>query len=184
MEDNKDMASSTETEQKENSEAVTQNTETERKIKTYTRDEVNKMMNAEKLKIKQELEAEFSAKQTEAEKLAKMDVEQKLKYQLEESNKALELERAKNNSLTLSNEAKTYAGSKGLPLAYIEDWDFSKESADSVKTKIDKLSELRSKDLEEYMNSKFKQSAPKAVDESKEKVDPYLQGYKNYKKKV
>lgn len=49
----------------------------ENKEKTYTRDEVNKMINAEKQKQRQAILEEMEAKKAEADKLAKMDEDQK-----------------------------------------------------------------------------------------------------------
>ena len=110
----------------------------------FSRDEVNKMLSAERNKIKDELFQEYESKKSEAEKLAKMDAEQKLNYELDlktEENEALTSEL---NSLKLKTQANTYANEKGLPLGYIEDWDFAKETADSVKERIDKLVKTRS----------------------------------------
>lgn len=178
MEDNENVVSSTETEQSES----TAQTE-EKKGKTYSRDDVNKMINAEKDKLRKELEDEFKAQKTEAEKLAKMDAEEKLKYELEQTKKELESVRTQNNSLTLKSEATSYAESKGLPLSYIEDLDFAREDANSVKTKIDKLVKVRNEDMEKYLKDKLKQPSPKAIDESKGKNDPFTKGYEDYMKK-
>lgn len=152
------------------------------KEKMFSRDEVNKMLSAERNKIKDELFQEYESKKSEAEKLAKMDAEQKLNYELDlktEENEALTSEL---NSLKLKTQANTYANEKGLPLGYIEDWDFAKETADSVKEKIDKLVKIRSADLDGYLKDKLKQPSPKAVDDSKKSSDPYIEGFKNYMK--
>lgn len=181
MEDNKDLVSSTVTEQ-ETSEV--QKGE-DKKEKMYSRDELYKIVNAEKNKVRDELLKEAETKKSEAERLAKMDAEQKLNYELEQKNKELEDYKKQINSLTLKAEATTYADQKKLPIGYIEDWDYSLETADSVKGKIDKLVSLRSKDVENYLNDKLKQNSPKAVeDSSKKKEDPYLKGYTDYLKKI
>lgn len=178
MKDNESMVSSTETGQVE---STTQKTAEEtQKEKTYSRSEVNKMMNAERDKLKQELLQEFESKKSEAEKLAKMDAEQKLNYELEQKTKENDSLKSQINSLTLRTQASSYANEKGLPMGYIEDWDFAKETAETVKEKIDKLSKLRSADLEGYLKDKLKQNPPKAVDSEKKTEDPYLKGFKNY----
>lgn len=150
------------------------------KDKKYSRDDVNKMISAERNKIKEELLKEYESKKSEAEKLAKMDVEQKLNYELEQKTKENEALINEINSFKLQTQANTYANEKGLPLGYIEDWDFAKETADSVKEKIDKLVKLRSADLDGMLKDKLKQPSPKAVDGSEKTSDPYLQGFKNY----
>ena len=49
----------------------------ENKEKTFTRDEVNKMINAEKQKQKQAILEEMEAKKEEADKIAKMEEDKK-----------------------------------------------------------------------------------------------------------
>ena len=154
----------------------------EKKERVYSRSEVNKMLNAERNKVRAEVLQEAETKKTEAEKLAKMDAEQKLNYELEKSRAEVETYKSQINALTLSKEATSYATEKGLPIGYIEDFDFAKETAESVKDKIDKLVELRSKDLSNYLNDKLKQPVPKAVETTKVVTDPYLQGFQNYMK--
>lgn len=155
----------------------------EKKEKMYSRSEVNKMLNAERNKVRTEVLQEAENQKTEAEKLAKMDAEQKLNYELEKSRAEAESYKSQVNALTLSKEATSYAAEKGLPIGYIEDFDFAKETAESVKEKIDRLVDLRSKDLSNYLNDKLKQPVPKAVETTKVDNDPYLQGFKNYMKK-
>lgn len=183
MEDNKSVASPTETGQV--AEETTQKTSVEetQKEKTYSRAEVNKMMSAEKDKIRNELLQEFESKKSEAEKLAKMDAEQKLNYELEQSKKENESLKSQLNSMTLRTQANTYANEKGLPIGYIEDFDYAKETAESVKEKIDKLVKLRSNDLDGMLKDKLKQSSPKAVGGNEKPEDPYLKGFKNYYQK-
>ena len=152
------------------------------KEKMFSRDEVNKMLSAERNKIKDELFQEYESKKSEAEKLAKMDAEQKLNYELDLKTKENEALTSELNSLKLKTQANTYANEKGLPLGYIEDWDFAKETADSVKERIDKLVKTRSADLDGYLKDKLKQPSPKAVDDSGKSSDHYLQGFKNYMK--
>lgn len=179
MKDNESMVSSTETEQVESTTEKTVEA-TQNKEKTFSRNEVNKMINAEREKLKTELLQEFETKKSEAEKLAKMDAEQKLKYELDlekERNKTLE---SRLNSMTLKTQANAIANEKGLPLGYIEDFDYSKETAETIKEKIDKLVKLRSNDLDGYLKDKLKQNPPKAVESNKEEKDPYIQGFKNY----
>lgn len=152
------------------------------KEKMFSRSEVNKMLSAERSKIKDELLQEYESKKTEAEKLAKMDAEQKLNYELDLKTKENEDLRNQLNSMNLRAQANTYASEKGLPIGYIEDFDFAKETADSVKEKIDKLVKLRSNDLDGYLKDKLKQPSPKAVEDNAKSSDPYLQGFKNYMK--
>ncbi len=174
------MDGSAETEQK----VQDDNSKEEKKEKTYSRDEVNKMLNAERNKLRKELEKEFQTEKSEAEKLAKMNTEQKINYELEQEKKKNQELTSQLNELTLKETAKNYAKDKGLPIDYIDLLDFKTESADSVREKIDKMSGVRIKDLEVSLNERLKQNPPKAVDGKKETEDPYLKGFKDYYKKL
>lgn len=176
------VVGSTETEQVAEETTKKAPVEENQKEKMYSRSEVNKMMNAEKDKIRNELLQEFESKKSEAEKLAKMDAEQKLNYELEQSKKENENLKSQLNSMTLRTQANTYANEKGLPLGYIEDFDYAKETAETVKEKIDKLVKLRSDDLDGMLKDKLKQSSPKAVGGNDKPSDPYIEGFKNYYK--
>ena len=72
----KDMVPTTENEEKVETPKVEE--------KTFTRAEVNKMINAEKQKERQAILEEMEAKKAEADKLAKMDEDQKKSYELEQ----------------------------------------------------------------------------------------------------
>lgn len=183
MDNNQDMVSSTETEQVDENTTNKSSIEETKKEKMFTRNDVNKIISAEKEKIRNELLQEFESKKSEAEKLAKMDAEQKLKYELDLKTKENEDLKNNINSLTLKTQANTYANEKGLPIGYIEDWDYAKETAESVKERIDKLVKTRSSDLESYLKDKLKQLPPKAIGDDGTPSDPYIQGFKNYMKK-
>lgn len=179
MEDNKEMVDVAENTSAEETAKITEK-KAKSDEKTYTRDEVNKIINAERNKVKEDLLKEYESKKSEAEKLAKMDAEQKLNYELEQKTKENEKLQSQLNAMTLKSQANSYANEKGLPIGYIEDWDFAKETADSVKEKIDKLTNLRSNDLNGYLKDKLKQQPPKAVDTKTSPEDPYIKGFKNY----
>lgn len=183
MEDNQKNVETT-AEKVENSASQSNTTDNQsegvdKKEKTYTRDEVNKIVNAERQKIRDEAEA----KRIEEEKKAKMNEDQKLNYELEQERKEKEELKKQLEAVNLKNEANNYADSKNLPLGYIEDWDFTRETTDSVKEKIDKLCALRGKDLSNYLNEKLKQNEPKAVEPNNKVEDPYIKGFKSYKNK-
>lgn len=115
--------------------------------------------------------------QSEAEKLAKMDADQKIKYQmkkLEEQNASLQ---GQINATNLYKQASAIANEKEIPLSYLDLIDFSKESAESVAAKIEMIAQTRSKDLEAYLSSKVRQRAPQ--ERSVQKIDPYIEGFKS-----
>lgn len=123
-------------------------------------------------------EEDYQAKLTEAEKLAKMSAEQKLKYELEKSNKERDEFRAKLEAGNLYKTASDIASDKGLPIGYLDLIDFSKENAETITNRIDKLVELRNKDMESYLNSKLQQPTPQERRESQIEIDPFIEGFK------
>ena len=109
---------------------------------------VAKSINTAKTNWQKDYDAKLQAEKTEAEKLAKMDADQRLKYELnkEKSEKA-ELQ-SKLNAINLYKTASDIAVDKELPIGYLDLIDFSKESAETITSKIEKLQELRNKDLQ------------------------------------
>lgn len=105
-------------------------------------------------------EAEEQTKRTEAEKLAKMDAEQKAKYELKKANEERDSALAKLNAYELKNTAIKIAQEKGLDITLLEDIDFSKQTADTITTIIDTKKAVFDKALEKAMNEKYKESTP------------------------
>lgn len=169
--------------------AVNESTETEvvkeevveqPKERTFTRSELNKIINAEREKVRSQVVQEMEAKRTEAERLAKMSVEEKNQYQINQLTKRNQELESQINANSLRVQANKYAQEKGLPTIYLDDLNFAQESAETVKAKIDKLAFIRAKDMEFALKSKLRQTPPQAVENKKEKVDPYLLGFENY----
>lgn len=146
--------------------------------KTYTRAEVEAIKKAER----ENLLREFEAKQTEAEKLAKMDTEQKHQYEMEKIQKELEMERAKNNAHDLRDAVSKIAEEKGIGSSLLEIFDFTKENAESMDSKIKILSSEIDKRVETKLNEMLKEKSPRQVssqgigDTNKEYMD---EKYKN-----
>lgn len=148
-------------------------TEAKPEVKLFSRDELNKIIAAERTKVADELKAQ----QNEAQKLAKMKEDERLQYEKEKAEKELsELKRqlAANN---LKDEAYKIAAEKQIPISYLELIDFKTETAESINGKIQNISEARTKDLETYLNSKLKEPAPKQMTGSSAKLDPFKEGF-------
>lgn len=105
-------------------------------------------------------EADEQTKRTEAEKLAKMDAEQKAKYELKKANEERDSALAKLNAYELKNTAIKIAQEKGLDITLLEDIDFSKQNAETITTIIDTKKAVFDKALEKAMNEKYKESTP------------------------
>lgn len=123
---------------------------------------VNKALETAKAKWN----ADAEAKKTEAEKLAKMDVEQKLKYEKEQSDiRAREYE-AKLNAYELKEQAEKIALEKGLDISLLSDIDYKNHTAETISVIIDTKKQIFDKALEKALNEKLKEDTPKQYDNS------------------
>ncbi len=114
--------------------------------------------NAEKLKG--EWKAQAEAERTEAERLAKLTEAEKQKELLDKANKSkLEAEN-KLKAYELKEEAFKIAKEKNLDTDLLSTIDFTIETADSIKTKIESLETVFNKAVETTVNSKLKQNSP------------------------
>jgi len=108
-------------------------------------------------------EKEAEEKRTEAEKLAKMDADEKHKYQLEQANKEREDALAKLNAYELKEEAIKIASEKELPISLLNVIDYRKENAESIKTKIDEIEVVYKQAIQAGINDRMKEKTPKTV---------------------
>lgn len=159
----------------------------EAKEKTYTRDELNKIISAEKEKVRADLIKEAENQRTEAEKLAKMNAEEKHKYELDKANQEKDEALAKLNAYELKETATKIAREKGLDITLLDIIDYSRETADSVKTKIEDISSVFNKAVEDGINKKLQEKSPRNISSSannedldylskKYKGNPYYKG--------
>ncbi len=152
----KDMVPTTENEEKVETPKVEE--------KTFTRDEVNKMINAEKQKERQAILEEMEAKKAEADKLAKMDEDQKKSYELEQERARANKAENELNAYRLKDETIRQASQRGISLGYIETIDFSRETAESINSKLDIFERVSKADKEKVINEYSKEPAPKTGD--------------------
>ena len=124
---------------------------------------VQKAINTALTTEKAKWEAEEQSKRTEAEKLAKMDAEQKAKYELKKANEERDSALAKLNAYELKNTAIRIAQEKGLDISLLEDIDYTKQTAETITTIIDTKKAVFDKAIEKAMNDRYKESTPKTV---------------------
>lgn len=123
-------------------------------------------------------EEESKNKMAEAEKLAKMDKEEKAQYEKEQYEKKISEYEARENARTLKDEAINIVSQKEIPVAYLDLFKFETMNAEEVKNAIDKIEQLRNKDRENYLNNALKQKTPtQRQTTSVEEKDPYLEGF-------
>ena len=182
MEDNekvKDMETTTESVEKD-----VETPKEEKKEKTYTRDELNVIINAEKKKARQEALSEMEQKQkekkAEADRLAKMDEDQKKDYQLQEAIKRAEEAEKKLTARDLETETLKQANDKGIPLDLIKTIDFEKETAESISDKLDIFEKTAKSERERIINEYSKEDAPQTGDRPHEKGLNELKTYEEF----
>lgn len=115
-------------------------------------------------KARAEWEQEVASQKAESEKLASMDELQKKDYELENLRKENEAYKQKEEANKLMSEAIKQATEKGIPLEIMTALDYTKETADSVNSKIEVYAKtfqsVKSNVIAEYS----KESAPQTGD--------------------
>ena len=115
----------------------------------------------------------------EAEKLAKMTAEQQLNYKVSQLEKQLEESNNKLNASQLRDTTSNILVEKGIPSSYIKMFDFTKETADTINSKVELLSNIRSQDLEDNLNRTLREDSPRHYEnnDDNDDVDPYIAGF-------
>ena len=162
MEENKNEVVNEETTTETKEEALPKTFDELLQDPEYQREFDKKVAKAiEKSKAKWQKEEE--AKRTEAETLAKMSEEEKHKHEMSK----IEAERSKAvaelNAYKLKEEALKIATEKGLDVTLLNVLDYTKETAESVKSKIDDIDNSFKKAVEKRVNDVMKQPTPKQI---------------------
>ena len=97
---------------------------------------------------------------TEAEKLAKMNKEQKLEYQAQKAEKEKSDALAELNAYKLKEQALKIASEKGLDVSLLTYFNFSTAKAEELSTKIDEISNAFNKAVEKAVNERLKEDTP------------------------
>lgn len=133
---------------------------------------------------KSEWEKEYTERlqreKTEAEKLAKMSVEQQLNYKISQLEKELQDRDNKLNASQLRDTTNNILIEKGIPSSYLKMFDFNNETADSINSKVELLSNIRSQDLEDNLNKTLREDTPSYYNNDNNndnETDPYIAGF-------
>lgn len=100
------------------------------------------------------------AEKSEADKLAKMNKEQKLEYEAQKANKEKDNALAELNAYKLKEQALTIASEKGLEVSLLNLIDFKTVTAEKLSENIDNLSAVFNKAVEKAVNEKLKEDTP------------------------
>ena len=132
----------------------------------------------EKVKWEKEYTERLEKEKSEAEKLAKMSMEQQLNYKIEQLQNELAESKNKLNASDLKEATSNILLEKGIPSSYLKMFDFTKETADTINAKVEMLSNIRTEDLQDSLNRTLRQSSPRYVkQEEDDELDPYIEGF-------
>ena len=184
MEENEEIKENMETTAESVENVQKQNVEETRKEqeRTFTRDEVNKMINAEKAKERQAVLQELESKRAEADRLAKMDEDQKKSYELEQATARATKAENELNAYRLKDETIRQASKRGISIAYLDTIDFTRETAESINNKLDIFEKTSKAEREKAISEYSKEPAPRTGDGMVEKPLSELKTYEEIKK--
>lgn len=151
--------------EEENEQASTQE-ETEATEKTFTQAEIDAIIQKEKAKAKRSAEREYKAKMDEAEKLRKMNAEQKAEYEAQkQADRIAELE-AQLNRNGLEKEASKMLSEAGI-VASDDILNFVvKDDAEGTQEAVNALSSLVNDLADKKVSEMLKGKTPKKVEQS------------------
>lgn len=126
----------------------------EKHERTFTRAEIGKMISAERSKW----EAEQEAKENEAKKLAKMNADEKQKYQLDQREQELADREKAIARKELTAEAKAMLSERDLPVELVNVVDLT--SAETVSESITSIQKAWEESVQKGVSERMKGSAP------------------------
>lgn len=126
----------------------------EKHERTFTRAEIGKMLSAERSKW----EAEQEARENEAKKLAKMNADEKQKYQLDQREQELADREKAIARKELTAEAKTMLSERGLPVELVAVVDLS--NAEAVTESVASIQKTWEDAVQKGVSERMKGSAP------------------------
>ena len=126
----------------------------EKHERTFTRAEIGKMLSAERSKW----EAEQEARENEAKKLAKMNADEKQKYQLDQREQELADREKAIARKELTAEAKAMLSERDLPVDLVNVVDLT--SAETVSESITSIQKAWEESVQKGVSERMKGSAP------------------------
>ena len=102
----------------------------------------------------------MNSEKTEAEKLAKMNKEQKLEYQAQKEKLDKEKALAELNAYKLKEQATKIASEKGMDISLLTFFNFETVKAEEINSKIEEVSNAFNKAVEKAVNERLKEDTP------------------------
>lgn len=131
---------------------------TESASRTFTQEELNDIIEGRLAKARKAWDKEQADKQSEAEKLAKMDADQKKAYEFDKKLKELERREAEITKRELKSQALEMLTQKNLPSSLVDLLNLT--DADSCKASIDAVEKAFSQAVQTDVDNKLKGSGP------------------------
>ena len=119
---------------------------------------VAKALETSRAKMQTEIDEKVAAAKTEAEKLAKMNADQKAQYEREKKEKELSAREAEITKRELSAQAKETLAEKGLPIQLADILNYT--DADSCKKSMEAVEKAFSEAVEKAVKDKLSGGAP------------------------
>lgn len=116
--------------------------QTKTEEKTYKRDDVNKIVAAEKAKAIEEATAKYEAKAAEEAKVAKMKEEERVAYELQKEREEKAETQAKLDAYLLKDEATKIATAEGLPVELLGLYNFRHINKEEMPEKIKEMASV------------------------------------------
>lgn len=145
--------------------------------KKYTDAEVDEIVNKKYAKWKAEQEKADS----EAKKLAKMNADEKQKYQQDQREKALAEREAELARKEMTAEAKSMLSERDLPTELVKVVDLT--DADSVKQSVQEIQDVWQKAVQKGVEERIKGNAPIEKAQGSVKINPFDNVASRYMKK-
>lgn len=102
----------------------------------------------------------MNSEKSEAEKLARMNKEQKLEYQAQKERTDKEKALAELNAYKLKEQATKIASEKGLDISLLTFFNFETVKAEEINSKIEEVSNAFNKAVEKAVNERLKEDTP------------------------
>lgn len=125
---------------------------------------VTQAMNTRLDNERKKWEEEQKSKLAEAEKLAKMDEDQKRAYELEQWKTRAEIAEKRNSINELRSETIKQATEKGISLDIISTINFEHETAETIKSKLEVFEKAVKKERENAINEYSREDPPQTGD--------------------
>lgn len=137
---------------------------TNKEFQSFVDSQKTQAMQTAVANAKAKWEEDNKTKQAEAERLAKMDEDQKRNYALEQERARANKAESELNAYKLKTETIRQASQRGISIEYLETIDFSRENADSINKKLDIFEKTSKLDREKAISEYSKEPPPQTGD--------------------